>query len=91
VLIEHKDAHRERSGDHFKRRILRRRTDERESPLSTNGRRKSCCALLKRWISSTKRIFGAKESPAFSTICRISSFPAETAESSWYSAFSALA
>ena len=34
------------------------------SPLSTAGRRASCCALLKRWISSRNRSFRAPFAPS---------------------------
>ena len=36
--------------------VLRRSTDEREIPCSTAARRESCWLLLKRWISSMKRM-----------------------------------
>ena len=32
-------------------------------PVSTAGRRASCCALLKRWISSRKRIVRLPSAP----------------------------
>ena len=49
-----KTATREQRGDNFEGRILGGRADRVMSPRSTWGRKASCCALLKRWISSTK-------------------------------------
>ena len=53
-------------------------------PLSTWGRKASCWALLKRWISSTKRIvlrrWSRHRSVASSTTPRISFTPESTAE-----------
>ena len=64
------------------------------SPLSTWGRKASCCALLKRWISSTNRMvricrfqFWRARSITFST----SAFLAETADTSTKSALTSLA
>ena len=54
-------------------------------PFSTKGRKASCCALLKRWISSTNRmVFSPKRrlSSAFCMTCRISLMPLVTAEKS---------
>ena len=52
-------------GDHLERRVLGGRADEdRPCRASTCGRNASCCALLKRWISSTKssdRLAGATQ------------------------------
>jgi len=42
---------REQGRDHLERRVLGRRPDEVMVPASTCGRKASCCALLKRWIS----------------------------------------
>ena len=53
-------------------------------PRSTWGRNASCCALLKRWISSTKSSVGrplrASSSAASATIWRSSFTPCSTAE-----------
>src|SRR4030067_936927 len=53
------------------------------APSSTKGRITSCCALLKRWISSMKRMvrwpYIPRRSPASSTIWRRSATPAVTA------------
>ncbi len=38
-------------------------------PRSTYGRNASCCALLKRWISSTKTIVFSPTSRSFSAWC----------------------
>ena len=54
-------------------------------PSSTAGRSASCCALLKRWISSRKKIVGrpdARRSSARAITSRTSARPALTAESS---------
>src|SRR5581483_4339652 len=52
-------------------------------PFSTCGKSASCCALLKRWISSTSKIvrcpYKLNRSCASSTIRRISATPASTA------------
>ena len=56
------------------------------SPSSTAGRSASCCALLKRWISSRKKIVGSsaarRRSSARSITARTSARPALTAENS---------
>ncbi len=55
------------------------------SPSSTAGSRASCWALLKRWISSRKKIVGrpdARRSLARAITSRTSGRPALTAESS---------
>ena len=56
------------------------------SPSSTAGSSASCWALLKRWISSRKRIVGRplarRRSRARSITARISALPALTADSS---------
>src|SRR6266542_621858 len=53
-------------------------------PFSTWGRKASCCPLLKRWISSTKRMVRlpprARSVSASATTWRISLTPASTAE-----------
>ena len=61
------------------------------SPSSTAGSSASCWALLKRWISSRKKIVGV---PVFSSRCRARSMtsrtcgrPASTADSSSNAAF----
>ena len=63
-------------------------------PFSTNGRNASCCALLKRWISSTKTIVLPPKRRLSSACCmtaRISLMPLVTAEKSINSAFVRLA
>jgi hypothetical protein len=58
-------------------------------PSSTNGRNRSCCALLKRCTSSRNRIVARPRSRAMraaSTAARISLTPAITAESATNSA-----
>src|SRR5688572_21089493 len=54
-------------------------------PCSTKGRKASCCALLKRWTSSTKRMVWRPEcwrsSCARSSAWRMSFTPEKTAES----------
>jgi hypothetical protein len=55
------------------------------SPSSTAGSSASCWALLKRWISSRKKIVGrpeARRSSARAITSRTSARPALTAESS---------
>ena len=53
------------------------------SPASTRGRKASCCALLKRWISSTKRIVrrpsSRRAASASAITALISLMPARTA------------
>ena len=65
------------------------------SPLSTNGRNASCCALLKRWTSSTKstvrRPVLARSRLAPSITARASLTPESTAEKVTNSASQALA
>ena len=59
-------------------------------PFSTYGKKASCCALLKRWISSTNRmVFSPKRLPfsACSMTCFISFIPLVTAEKSIKLAF----
>ena len=59
-------------------------------PFSTNGRKASCCALLKRWISSTNRIVRSPKRRFFSACsmtCLISLMPLVTAEKSIKFAF----
>ena len=54
-------------------------------PRSTYGRNASCCALLKRWISSTNRIVReciSAACPAAAITCLISLIPLMTAENS---------
>ncbi|CDE85372.1 unknown [Coraliomargarita sp. CAG:312] len=54
-------------------------------PFSTNGKNASCCALLNRWISSTKSIVLPPKLPFCSALCiteRISFIPLVTAEKS---------
>jgi hypothetical protein len=55
-------------------------------PLSTAGSSASCCDLLKRWISSRKRIVrwpcAPSRSFARARVARTSATEAETAESS---------
>ena len=54
-------------------------------PFSTNGRKASCWALLKRWISSTKTMVLSPYRRLFSACCitvRISLMPLVTAEKS---------
>src|SRR5687767_12669860 len=64
-------------------------------PCSTNGRKASCCALLKRWTSSTKRIVWrpdcCRSSWARFTASRMSLTPEKTAESAVNSASKASA
>jgi hypothetical protein len=53
-------------------------------PLSTKGRKPSCCALLKRWISSTKRMVRrpwSRHISACATASRTSLMPENTADS----------
>ncbi len=56
------------------------------NPSSTAGSNASCCALLKRWISSRKSTVGrplpSRRSLARSITARISARPAFTADSS---------
>src|SRR5438552_3760381 len=65
------------------------------SPRSTNGRNASCCALLKRCTSSTKRIVCrpdcASVASARATASRMSLTPARTAEMAMKSALNASA
>src|SRR2546425_3987378 len=65
------------------------------SPRSTNGRNASCCALLKRCTSSTKRIVClpdcASVASARATASRMSLTPARTAEMAMKSALKASA
>ena len=59
-------------------------------PFSTNGRNASCCALLKRWISSTKTTMRSPYIRRRSASCitvRISLIPLVTAENVMNSAF----
>ena len=59
-------------------------------PRSTNGRNASCCALLKRWISSTKTIVlrpKARSSSAWCITSLISLMPLVTAENVMNRAF----
>ena len=59
-------------------------------PFSTKGRKASCCALLKRWISSTKRMVLTPKRLFFSACsmtCLISLMPLVTAEKSMNVAF----
>ena len=54
-------------------------------PFSTKGKNASCCALLKRWISSTKRMVFSPNRRFFSACsitCLISLIPLVTAEKS---------
>ena len=63
-------------------------------PFSTKGRKASCCALLKRWISSTKTMVRNPASRLFSLsriTSRISFMPLVTAEKLMNSAFVILA
>src|SRR5437879_12016104 len=46
----------EQRADHFEGGILRGGADEDHRADSTWGRKASCWALLKRWVSSTNRI-----------------------------------
>ena len=63
-------------------------------PSSTAGSSASCCALLKRWISSRKKIVGRpvarRSSSARLIAARTSARPALTADSSTKSAFAAV-
>src|SRR6266542_4304927 len=56
----------------------------KNKPFSTCGRKASCCPLLKRWITSTKRMVRlpprARSASASATTWRISLTPASTAE-----------
>ena len=65
------------------------------SPRSTNGRNASCCALLKRWTSSTNRMVARPDCwrtfSACATASRISLTPDRTAESAMNSASNAFA
>ena len=58
VLVERAEHHdasaREERRVELEGRVLRRRADEGDVPSSITGRKLSCCARLKRWISSTK-------------------------------------
>ncbi len=64
-------------------------------PSSTAGSSASCCALLKRWISSRKKIVGwsvaRRRSSARSITARTSARPALTADSSSKAPCAALA
>ena len=58
-------------------------------PFSTCGKNASCCALLKRWISSIKtmvRVPYCRARSASDMTCLISLIPASTAENSMNSA-----
>src|SRR5689334_19489420 len=65
------------------------------TPRSTYGRNASCCALLKRWTSSTNRIVArpncSRASSARDTASRMSLTPASTAEIATKSAWNASA